>query len=417
MKNKASGFEHKKGRQRVEISASELIYVLREHELKIHDNSPLAPFRQFSPKGNQKSLDALGFFDEDSGWHNALINVCEPDFQINRTLCLPESIVVSTYCFNRAHSNHLVGCWPQRDKIFLSFPFDAQEIAVEDMRVLGIDYAPPPETSEFLMKLGTLVAFAAAADAVKAVLLTGVMKRQNAENFRLPRDHLNLMRQLSIKDDRVNAHWLVTLLRVVAPDGIELVNREIGQREIADLIELGLVEPETRGYWSPGHDLLKMTSNWITPLPAIYHETVISHLDDTQDVASSLTFRGSGPITLIDFTPEAGADAARVRQLKAGEYWLEMMGRLVPPKAESEYRPQQFAVPDNASDKPVEGTQVCVVCENPLRPGQKFCPNCGAQIIAKPLKVTTASVCPSCGHTLGPRAKFCAHCGAKADTR
>ncbi len=47
----------------------------------------------------------------------------------------------------------------------------------------------------------------------------------------------------------------------------------------------------------------------------------------------------------------------------------------------------------------------CASCGQPLTPGAKFCPNCGAK--------QAADVCPGCGQPLTPGAKFCANCGTK----
>lgn len=45
----------------------------------------------------------------------------------------------------------------------------------------------------------------------------------------------------------------------------------------------------------------------------------------------------------------------------------------------------------------------CPFCGHLLRPGAKFCDQCG-----RSLRLT----CPRCGHLLRPGAKFCDHCGA-----
>ncbi|WP_076944423.1 zinc ribbon domain-containing protein [Angelakisella massiliensis] len=45
----------------------------------------------------------------------------------------------------------------------------------------------------------------------------------------------------------------------------------------------------------------------------------------------------------------------------------------------------------------------CPGCHGSIRPGDKFCGDCGA-----PLRETT---CPSCGYHVRPGKKFCAKCG------
>lgn len=51
----------------------------------------------------------------------------------------------------------------------------------------------------------------------------------------------------------------------------------------------------------------------------------------------------------------------------------------------------------------------CHSCGAPLKEGQKFCPDCGAEAVQEP----AAPTCPSCGHPVKPGAKFCTHCGHK----
>lgn len=49
-------------------------------------------------------------------------------------------------------------------------------------------------------------------------------------------------------------------------------------------------------------------------------------------------------------------------------------------------------------------TQQCSKCQSPLRPGAKFCGNCGTP---------TGVTCPKCNASLSPGAKFCRECGQK----
>lgn len=48
----------------------------------------------------------------------------------------------------------------------------------------------------------------------------------------------------------------------------------------------------------------------------------------------------------------------------------------------------------------------CPTCSATVPPGQKFCGECGANVLAKP-------VCPSCGAESKPGQKFCGECGGK----
>jgi predicted nucleic acid-binding Zn ribbon protein len=65
-------------------------------------------------------------------------------------------------------------------------------------------------------------------------------------------------------------------------------------------------------------------------------------------------------------------------------------------------------------------TTTCPNCGKPLRPGAKFCGNCGATLptapppkpaAAAPAPQPVSSVCPHCGKPIRPGARFCSSCG------
>ncbi|MEO1715778.1 MAG: zinc ribbon domain-containing protein [Planctomycetota bacterium] len=56
-----------------------------------------------------------------------------------------------------------------------------------------------------------------------------------------------------------------------------------------------------------------------------------------------------------------------------------------------------------AEQAKVREGMVCVSCEAPLKPGMKFCPECGAAQV---------TACHACGAEMSMSAKFCGECGA-----
>ena len=67
---------------------------------------------------------------------------------------------------------------------------------------------------------------------------------------------------------------------------------------------------------------------------------------------------------------------------------------------------------------PVAGN-VCPKCGKPVKPGMKFCTNCGAKMDEKPAQPAPAAApapvqptCPQCGRPIKPGLKFCTACGA-----
>ncbi|MHB0877409.1 MAG: zinc ribbon domain-containing protein [Anaerolineae bacterium] len=68
--------------------------------------------------------------------------------------------------------------------------------------------------------------------------------------------------------------------------------------------------------------------------------------------------------------------------------------------------PINFTV--NVGSQPPAAAGNCAQCGKGLRPGAKFCDNCGAPAAAQ----GQPSNCPSCGRPLRAGAKFCDECGA-----
>lgn len=67
--------------------------------------------------------------------------------------------------------------------------------------------------------------------------------------------------------------------------------------------------------------------------------------------------------------------------------------------------PSPWTKPAATAPLPPAGEElVCPACGHPVKPGAKFCENCGAKL---------AVACPQCGEPLQPGAKFCSNCGAQ----
>ena len=60
--------------------------------------------------------------------------------------------------------------------------------------------------------------------------------------------------------------------------------------------------------------------------------------------------------------------------------------------------PQKYMVPQNAATR-------CISCGAQLKPGSRFCENCGTK--------NTPQFCENCGAKLREGAKFCESCGTK----
>ena len=58
---------------------------------------------------------------------------------------------------------------------------------------------------------------------------------------------------------------------------------------------------------------------------------------------------------------------------------------------------------------------VCLQCSSKVKPGKKFCWNCGAAVLTSNTATKTPApvlqTCPNCGHVIKPGKKFCGNCG------
>ena len=63
--------------------------------------------------------------------------------------------------------------------------------------------------------------------------------------------------------------------------------------------------------------------------------------------------------------------------------------------------------PQATPAQPAQAAAHCIACGQPLAPGSRFCPACGAK--------QEAQQCVKCGAPLQAGAKFCPQCGAKQE--
>jgi predicted RNA-binding Zn-ribbon protein involved in translation (DUF1610 family) len=69
--------------------------------------------------------------------------------------------------------------------------------------------------------------------------------------------------------------------------------------------------------------------------------------------------------------------------------------------------------PSPAMREMVRKAMACGSCGRTMKPGQKYCPQCGAPAVAgNATPAPSLPVCPKCGQAVRPGAKFCKSCGA-----
>lgn len=369
--------------QNADLSYGEFQLLLREHGLSIADRSALSALSsdlsEVEPKGDLTKLEKRGMLDKEGDWHDALIAICDPDFATSSILAFTGVAATSTHFNNRANSKLIVGCWLLDDKrLRISFPWEPEDIVANSLSALMVDNRASfsSDIREMHFTPQGFAAFAAATDAVRAVLLASTLQRQQISSFKLPREKLNKMLQMSVDDKTVDSRWLVTLFRVLAPAGCMPSNKKVSGKGFQELLEAKLIKIEDDDQFSPAPELMSIAANWLVPLPAIYHEAVTSHLDGSQDVASNIALRGSGPLCLIEFKNiSADTPAILLHSLSPDELWLHLTGQLTPPKAEKKPEPGSAI-----NNEPKTAIDACTKCSAQLEPGLKFCTQCGQPV-------------------------------------
>lgn len=320
-------------RQTAYFAPSDLRLLLYDLQLDVGEKSPLT--RVLDAKvdpGRSDWLDNSGFFTP--AWRHALSALCHPDIQTSSVLAYSDVISGLTYYADRSESSTFVGCWPEGDKIHVSFPWEPEAIVARDFAMLEIDRAPRPNIPEMRFSPEGFIVFMAALDAVRMVLLGSLLQRRRLQEFTLPEDYLSLMIRKGFEDEAADSRWLVTLLLMFAPNGFAPVANQSIDGGYRQLMDLGLITEAEGGHWVASSRLVDIASSWLIPVPAVSHETIIVHPDGSEKVTSSLTLRGSGPLCVATFDrPKTSAHTVRFCAMEGGAYWLEILGRLTPPAA------------------------------------------------------------------------------------
>jgi hypothetical protein len=405
----------KTARQTTDLLFSEFKLLLHEHGLTTAENSPLSSLLDVEPEGDLAALEIKGMLDKEGDWHDALIAISDPDFMTTSVLAFTGMAASSSHFVNRANSKIIVGCWPLNDKqLRISFPWEPIDIIANSLSALVVeDRASFSDIKEMRFTPDGFTAFAAATDAIRTVLLASTLQRKQISSFEMPRNKLDEMLQMSADDNAFDARWLVTLFRALTPNSCMSPENKISGKGFQELVEFQLIQIGDDDHWSPTSELMGIASNWLEPLPAIYHEAVTINPDGSKDVVSNMALRGSGPLCLLTFDNFSNDNlGVLLRSMNDDDFWLHLMGQLTPPKAENKPEPKEKTKTDikrKPAPAPVKKATACSSCGVSIEPGTKFCTSCGTKVIDKPIMPS----CPGCGAQITSSNKFCIACGMK----
>ncbi len=200
---------------------------------------------------------------------------------------------------------------------------------------------------------------------------------------------------------------------------------KITDKGFKELLDLQLITAEKDDKWSPTSKLKEIASNWLIPLPAVFHEAVTIKADGSKESVSNIALRGSGPLCQIEWENNTNhKQEVSMHFVKKDDYWLHLMGIMTPPRAEeisttvTEFeKPEAEQKAKSSEESSVELIYKCPSCGAIINKGQKFCTSCGFKLPENLEPVAEESpeikICPKCGAELKPGTKFCTECGAK----
>ncbi len=398
---------HIKVENQVVFSYNSLAALIQQHGLSISKYSPLYMLTKEHIEGNNMKEKDIKFNDPD--WKNILIALCNPIFKQTSFTIYPGSIMGISYCINQKYSETIVACQILENKqIKVSFPYKPSDILTDLFNSIQVNSAVYSGREKLEVSKQGLLALFAAIDTIKEVLLISLLSHQYITDFKLPNNQLDITLKASLKDKHNDNRWLVTLLRLF---DVGLYPEEaliITQNSFDELVSLGLIINKDDEYWIPSSELMDIASSFLTPLPAFYQEAVVISPENITVESNSLTIRSVNSLCLIDFEIKTKTKKnISLKWLNKDEYWLEMMGRVTPPKVEL---------------KPIEELKEesiykCPSCGAIVDKDQKFCTSCGHKLPEDLEPVAEESpeikICPKCGAELKPGTKFCTECGAK----
>lgn len=319
-----------KSKKIIDLTFAEFNFLLQEHNLSVDKNSLLLNFSDIKPDGDFENLKGKGLLEKQGDFHDALVAICEPDVIFNSILVFTETAATSSYFSKRSNSEIIAGCWPLNDKkVRISFPLEPTDIISNSLTVMAVNdsMGSLSHIEEKRFFVDGFVAFAAAVDAVRTVLLASMLERQQISSFTLPKSMLDEMLQEASEDKPVDARWLTALFRSLFPAFAELF-KKVNKVGVKELVEYKLIEIDG-DEWTPSSELIEIASNWLQPLPAVYHESFVLN-SKKEEKTSSLTLRGSGPLCLIEEKIEKNIIKFHLRSIDNNTYWLELIGKTTP---------------------------------------------------------------------------------------
>ena len=347
----------------ISLSFEDFLLLLEIRGLSIPDESVFAPLRFMKPATDASRLEEAGALETDPVWVKTLETICSPTYQVDSATFLGQSTMATTY-FASAKDETLVACTPDGDNIRIVFPFTPEEIVHKELQLFGVGGGTMSD-SPVSLKLSSdgLFLWAAGLDALREVMLASMAQRQEVRQIKLPVTAFETLFQSSVDDPRLDSRWLVTLLRMAAPNSFEPQRQKLLPDALDELIAHNLILLADDEQWMPTHQYFAIANDLFSQLPAL----MISTRQTGGESSRSLHFNGRNGLSTIEFQDGGKEPQAVYKSSGSEELWFFLETAFTPPPLPEKHDEQA-------------GQKFCTGCGNRLEPGVKFCTGCGQAV-------------------------------------
>lgn len=347
----------------VNLTDGEVAWLLQEGGHVPQEGSPLLGFAG-NPRGvDRASLRERGLLE--GAWGVAFATLMAPDRQVRVVIPGPAETFIQVFYGSRSQPEAgLVGYWLEGDQLHVSFPWEEEDVAAVSTRILLSTIPTPAGAEEFSLGHGGVTALVGAIDVMRDRLFSSLAARTPVVDYRFETSEVN--HQLSAGAEHSDARWAVTLLRILAPQGLA-IGKELSDGEIEELETAGLVH-RTNGGWVPEQAFFTLAGHWRHPLPAIAHEVMEGADGRIDRYDHCISIHGEGPLQLIEYADIlSDQPSASVRTVDVADYLQGLVEMMRP--AEGLKREQWAYVLDPVE---VRGLRHTAVIVGTLQPGMWY---------------------------------------------
>jgi hypothetical protein len=268
---------------------------------------------------------------------------------------------------NASGNGGLVGCWPENDRMRISFPYALDDHLRDASALLGADFVAIRDPFRGDLTPAGLAALAAAVDLLRRRLFESLLRRQAQVSMEMSSQ--DLLGTYAEGRSAADARWLVTLLHLLMPASVPLPER-ISDDGLRELTRCALLE-EVGGAWRAAEPLRRRASYLKNPLPAIAHEVVALDGRDLRVYRYLIALRGDGPVWTLLFERDAEGGPRIALRSRTGAGYRKALAEILEPAYAA---PGPAAAPEA---KPQPQPRRCTKCGAPIRDDHAFCTKCG----------------------------------------